>query len=41
MILYGFNSNVSQLLAVGEYFFVKLEDGDIIGCNEEGQVNFL
>jgi hypothetical protein len=40
-ILYGFNSNVSQIIAVGAYFFVKLEEGEIIGCNQEGQVNFL
>lgn len=29
--MYGFESNVEQLVVVGEYFFVKLESGDILG----------
>jgi hypothetical protein len=40
-IVYGFSSNVQQLLALGDYFFVKLEDGAILGCNSQHQVNFL
>ncbi len=39
--LYGFDSNVEQLVPVGEYFFVMLEDGNVIGCGHEEQVNFL
>lgn len=39
--LYGFDSNVEQIVPLGEFFFVKLENNDILGCGEEKQVNFL
>ena len=39
--LYGFEYNIVQLVPVGPYFFVKLEDGAIVGCGEDRQVGFL
>ena len=39
--LYGFDSNVEQIVPLGDFFFVKLENNDILGCGEEKQVNFL
>lgn len=39
--LYGFDSNVEQLVPVGPYFFMKLASGQIIGCGVNQQVHFL
>jgi hypothetical protein len=39
--LYGFDYNIVQIVPVGPYFFVKLEDGAIIGCTADMQVSFI
>ena len=32
LTLYGFESNVAEVKAVGDYFFVRLDNGQIYGC---------
>ena len=32
LTLYGFDHNVEEVVNVGDYFFVKLDNGAIYGC---------
>jgi hypothetical protein len=39
--VYGFDFEVLEMVVAGEYFFLKLGDGAVVGCSPERQVRFL
>jgi hypothetical protein len=39
--VYGFDYEILEMVVAGNYFFVKLGDGMVVGCNIEKQVRFL
>lgn len=41
MKVYGFDFEVLEMVVVGQYFFVRLGDGTLLGCSPEKQVRFL
>ncbi len=41
MKVYGFDYEIVEMVSAGEYFFLKLGNGQIVGCNQTKQVEFI